>query len=383
MCKNEFRMCDALLIIVIDNDLTFSYKNKVPALLMGNIVILKIPTVGGLAHFLTMEAFAKALPAGTIHFISGSGRETMPPLMKTGLIDGLAFIGGASAADSLIKDHPHPHRLKVFLQLEGKNMAIFLSDIFQDQNAAALDHALNEVVVGSLSFNGQRCTALKIIFVPREYSQLFLTKLRDKVEALKVGLPWERSGKSYSQITPLPNSQRIAYMKHLIQDAISKGASIVNANGGAIVGGPKSTLMIPAVVFPVDDTMDLYSQEQFGPVVPVVPYDTIETAIQYGRDGSYGQQCSIFTSEKDSNDTADILDRFSSIFGKININSQCGRSPDILPFSGRRSSAMGVMSVTDALKEFSVPTVVSYKKDGLTELVMSKVEKRSQFLAKL
>jgi glyceraldehyde-3-phosphate dehydrogenase (NADP+) len=207
--------------------------------------------------------------------------------------------------------------------------------------------------------------------------------LKDKVEALKVGLPWERSGKSYSQITPLPNYQRVAYMKHLIQDAISKGATIVNKNGGTIVGGPESTLMIPAVVFPVDDTMDLYSQEQFGPVVPVVPYDSIETVIQYGRDGSYGQQCSIFTSEKDSNDTADILDRFSSIFGKININSQCGRSPDILPFSGRRSSAMGVMSVTDALKEFSVPTVVSYKKDGWTELVMSKVEKRSQFLAKL
>ncbi len=350
---------------------------------MGNIVILKIPSVGGLAHFLTMEAFAKALPAGTIHFISGSGRETMPPLMKTGFIDCLAFIGGASAADSLIKDHPHPHRLKVFLQLEGKNMAIFFSDIFQEKNAATLDRALNETVAGSLSFNGQRCTALKIIFVPRDHSQTFLKKFKAKVESLRVGLPWETFENSYSQITPLPNTQRVTYMKRLIEDATAKGASVVNANGGAVIGGADSTLMIPAVVYPVDDTMDLYSQEQFGPIVPVVPYDSIESVLQYGREGNYGQQCSIFTTEEDLDETVDILDRFSSIFGKININSQCGRSPDVLPFSGRRSSAMGVMSVTDALKEFSVPTVVSYKKDGMTELVMSKVEKKSQFLAKL
>jgi hypothetical protein len=70
-----------------------------------------------------VEAF-KALPEGTVHFISGTGRSTMPPIMATGAIDGLAFIGGSNAADDLIKQHPHPHRLKVFLQLEANNMAV-------------------------------------------------------------------------------------------------------------------------------------------------------------------------------------------------------------------------------------------------------------------
>jgi len=64
------------------------------------------------------------LPEGTVHFISGGGRSTMPPIMETGDVDGLAFIGGSNAADSLIKQHPHPHRLKVFLQLEANNMAV-------------------------------------------------------------------------------------------------------------------------------------------------------------------------------------------------------------------------------------------------------------------
>ena len=61
-----------------------TYATLIPALLMGNIVLLKIPTVGGLVHILTMDAFAKALPPGAINFVSGGGRATMPPLMATG-----------------------------------------------------------------------------------------------------------------------------------------------------------------------------------------------------------------------------------------------------------------------------------------------------------
>lgn len=59
-----------------------------------------------------------------MNFVSGRGRDTMPFLMKTGDIDALAFIGGSKAADDLIRQHPYPHRLKVFLQLEAKNMGV-------------------------------------------------------------------------------------------------------------------------------------------------------------------------------------------------------------------------------------------------------------------
>jgi glyceraldehyde-3-phosphate dehydrogenase (NADP+) len=213
------------------------------------------------------ETYATLIPA----LLMGSGREKMPPLMKTGHIDGLAFIGGASAADALIKEPPNPHRLKIFLQLEGKNMAIFLSDIFHEKNEETLNRALDGTVAGTLSFNGQRCTALQIISVPKHHTQQFLAKFIAKVEALRVGLPWQtfENDRTYSQITPLPTEHRIAYMKKLIEDATNKGASIVNENVGKIIGGERSTLMIPAILFPVDKTMDLYHQEQFGPLVPI------------------------------------------------------------------------------------------------------------------
>lgn len=354
------------------------------ALLAGNVLVLKIPTVGGLCHLLTMDAFSKALPPGTIHFISGSGRATMPPLMKSGLIDGLGFIGGSKAADDLVRQHPHPHRLKLFLQLEAKNMGIFLPDVFEEANSALLETSLNEAVTGTLSYNGQRCTALKLLFAPKEHADSFVAKFVSKVEAMPIGLPWDTfEDGGFSKITPLPNQKRVSYMKQLIEDAVSKGAKVVNKDGGSMIGGADSTLMIPAVLYPVTKDMDIYYEEQFGPVIPIVPYDDISPILEYGRLGEYGQQVSIFTSLQSAATAANLLDQFSTVFGKININSQCGRSPDTIPFSGRRSSAMGVMSARYAIREFSVPTVVAYKNKESTVKIVEEIQKASKFMKKL
>eukprot|EP00584_Thalassiosira_punctigera_P020506 CAMPEP_0172560532 /NCGR_PEP_ID=MMETSP1067-20121228/89145_1 /TAXON_ID=265564 ORGANISM="Thalassiosira punctigera, Strain Tpunct2005C2" /NCGR_SAMPLE_ID=MMETSP1067 /ASSEMBLY_ACC=CAM_ASM_000444 /LENGTH=452 /DNA_ID=CAMNT_0013350347 /DNA_START=42 /DNA_END=1400 /DNA_ORIENTATION=+ len=363
-----------------------TYATLIPALLMGNVAILKLPTVGGLAHQLTIDAFSKALPPGTINFISGSGRTTMPPLMESGKIDSLAFIGGSNAADKLIKAHPEPHRLKLFLQLEAKNMGVYLADLFEGDSDEARTHlgrVMKETVTGTLSYNGQRCTALKLLFVPKDHAEWFANTLAEQVEGMSVGLPWESSNSKYSQITPLPNQSRVQYMKALIADAVEKGASIANKNGGSIVGvgkeGGESTLMIPAILYPVTSDMRVYEEEQFGPVVPIAPYDSLENVLEYAREGKYGQQVSIFTSSE-TRAAANLVDKFSTVFGKININSQCGRSPDSAPFSGRRSSAMGVMSVMNALHEFSVPTVVSYKNIGDNAELVKGMEEHSKFL---
>ncbi|GKY96744.1 hypothetical protein MPSEU_000633900 [Mayamaea pseudoterrestris] len=359
-----------------------SYACIIPLLLMGNVCILKIPTVGGLVHVLTMEALQKSLPPGTVNFIAGSGRSTMPPLMETGLVDGLAFIGGSKAADELIKLHPQPHRLKIFLQLEANNMAIYLDDMFTTTADAVLNNALNEAITGSLSYNGQRCTALKLHYVPSAHAETFVEALVKRVDAMTVGLPdqmHESNGK-YSMITPLPNSGRIDYMKELIDDAVVKGAKVVNANGGKIIGGAKSTLMVPAVLFPVTPNMKVFNEEQFGPIIPITTYSSLEEVINFGQSGQpFGQQVSIFGQDPAS--TIELVDGFSAVFAKINLNQQCGRSPDTLPFAGRRSSAMGVMSVMDALREFSVPTAVAYKGvKGLNEALVDGLERSSNFM---
>lgn len=212
----------------------------------------------------------------------------MPPLMATGDIDSLAFIGGSKAADDLIRKHPEPHRLKLFLQLEAKNMGIVLRDLFEDNSDTEfLENTIQNLVTGALSFNGQRCTAIKLIFAPFEHAANLASMVSDLVESLPVGLPWEehdieytrdgvtKTSKAFSQITPLPNKTRVAYMQKLIDDAVSKGAKILNKNGGKIIGGENSTLMVPAVLYPVDTRMDIYHEEQFGPIVPIASYENL------------------------------------------------------------------------------------------------------------
>jgi glyceraldehyde-3-phosphate dehydrogenase (NADP+) len=136
------------------------YAMLIPALLMGNTVVMKLPNIGGLAHILSAPAFAAALPPGTVNFLTGSGRTTCVPVMASGRVDMLGFIGGSKAADALIDAHPAPHRLKVFSQLEGKNLGVVLRD-------ADLDVAAAQCTQGATAYNGQRCTAIKLILVAR------------------------------------------------------------------------------------------------------------------------------------------------------------------------------------------------------------------------
>jgi len=333
-------------------------------------------------------------------------------LMESGKINQLSFIGGTKAADLLIKQHPSPHRLKVFLQLEAKNMGILLEDLFEqptdsdatgDRQGYPLSEAFDEIIRGALSYNGQRCTALKIIFVPKGFGPHVAEELSKRVNTMNIGMPWYEPS---VQITPLPNHQRVEYMKELIGDALSKGAKICNENGGTIIKGDKtnddknvvdsSTLFRPAVLYPVTKEMTIYREEQFGPIIPVVEYDDTEEMIEYATQTSpYGQQVSIFSSGigdpffngENSKNLAYLIDSFSTTYGKINLNSQCARSPDSVPFTARKSSGLGIMSIMDALKEFSVPTVVSYKETsnngGYMTTMMKEVKKESKFMSNI
>merc|ERR1712228_1143094 len=103
--------------------------------------------------------------------------------------------------------------------------------------------------------------------------------------------------------------------------------------------------------------MRVFTEEQFGPIVPIATYSDVFEVQRIVRESWSGQQAAIFTKSPDG--AAPIVDMLSSIVGRINLNSQCSRGPDAFPFAGRRSSAMGTMSVTEALRAFSVEVLLA------------------------
>ncbi|MBN1548694.1 MAG: NADP-dependent glyceraldehyde-3-phosphate dehydrogenase, partial [Syntrophaceae bacterium] len=288
-----------------------TFATLIPALIMGNTVIFKPPKLGVLLHKPLLEVFRDSFPRGVVNTVYGDGNAVIGPLMKSGRIDVLAFIGSSRVADILKRQHPKPHRLRCILGLEAKNAAIVLKD-------ADMDNAVKECVLGSLSYNGQRCTALKILFVHEEIVNTFIMKFSAAVSKLKCGMPWDAG----VQITPLPEPDKTKYLTELIDDACAKGAGIVNKNGGIV----SHTFMYPAVVYPVGAGMRLYSEEQFGPVVPIAPFSDIEEPMNYVTQSNYGQQVSLFGTN--TGFIAELIDLMVNQVCRVNINSQCQRGPD-------------------------------------------------------
>lgn len=342
-----------------------TFTTLIPALIMGNTVVFKPAKFGVLLIRPLLEAFRDSFPAGVINVIYGSGRETVSALMASGKVDVFAFIGTHKAASDLKKLHPRPHRLRAALGLDAKNPGVVLPHV-------DLDNAVSEAITGALSFNGQRCTALKILFVHEDVAEAFLDKFNQRLAALKPGMPWEPG----VALTPLPEAGKTDYLATLVADAQAKGARVVNAGGGQIRG----SFFYPAVLYPVSADMRVYHEEQFGPVVPVVPYRDLRTVIDYVLESDYGQQASIFGS--DSAEVGRLVDAFANQVGRININTQCQRGPDTFPFNGRKNSAEGTLSVHDALRVFSIRTLVASKYQASNKALISDIiqKRESSFL---
>lgn len=328
----------------------------IPALLLGNTAVVKLPRIGRLLFSPLMECFHRAFPRGVVNIVSG-GIESVTPVMTSGKVDALAFIGTSKAAEAMRALHPHPNRLRCVFGLEAKNAAIVLPD-------ADLDAALPEIVRGAFGFNGQRCTAIKLVFVAREIADEFLERFRAAVAGLKSGLPWEPG----VNLTPLPEPGKTKFLQALRLDALAKGAKefMPEAGPSGIPGG--GAFFAPSVLSPVTPDMRVFHEEQFGPVAPVAVFDDPEEALRALASSNYGQQASLFG--RDAQRLAALSARLRNVVSRVNINCKCQRGPDELPFTARRDSAVETLSVRDGLLAFSIPTLAVLRRGALSGEVL-------------
>jgi len=340
------------------------YTLVIPALLMGNPVVIKTPRYGVLANALLAPALAASFPSGAVSLVTGEGATVVGPMMESGLVDVLAFIGSARTASILLRQHPRPNRLRTVLGLGAKNTAIVLSD-------ADLDSAADEIVSGALSFNGQRCTAIKLVLAVRSVAEALAERLAARIGSLKIGMPWEEG----VRLTPLPPDEKhLDFLEGLVHDAESRGARIVNPGGGRRAG----TLFAPALLYPATPEMEVHRVEQFGPLLPVGVVDDPSQAVDIIDAMPVGQQASVFG--RDPAAVGPLVDHLSNLVCRVNLNTQCRRGPDSFPFTGRKDSAFGTLSLSDALRVFSVRSIVATPDGGAG--LLAAVETASRFLSR-
>ncbi|MDG1190702.1 MAG: NADP-dependent glyceraldehyde-3-phosphate dehydrogenase [Flavobacteriaceae bacterium] len=330
----------------------------IPAIIMGNTAIFKPAKHGVLLIAPLLKAFQESFPPGVVNILFGRGRKIATPIMKTGAIDVLALIGHSSSAVSLQDQHPNKNRLRLVLGLEAKNPGIILPD-------ADLDHTIKECISGTLSYNGQRCTALKVLYVHESIVDEFNRRFSKAVDELQYGMPWEDTF-----LTPLPEPSKPAYLQELIKDAKANGAKVLNKKGGQL----SENYSYPAVMYPVTEKMKLYHEEQFGPVIPIISYKEIDEPLDAMAASEYGQQVSLFG--RDVTKLGPLVDTLANLVCRVNLNSACQRGPDVYPFTGRKNSAVSTLSVYDALRSFSIRTFLAskdtpYNKEILERLIRS------------
>lgn len=297
-----------------------------PALITGNTVVYKPATQGSLIGARISELFYEAgFPKGVVNCVVGNGREIGDLLVTNPHVAMISFTGSAGVGNhiaSLVSKIP------LVLEMGGKDPAIVLSD-------ADLELTATEIVKGSLSYNGQRCTAIKRVLVLPDVHKKLVELIVERVKKLTTGQPQDNPN-----ITPVISTRSADYIIELVDDAINNHHAI-----SLIPYTREKNLISPIVLDNVTLDARVAWEEPFGPILPIIECKDIEECIKVANASEYGLQASIFT--KDITLAEQIAYQLDC--GSVNINRAPSRGPDIFPFTGRKNSGFGVQGIVDAI----------------------------------
>jgi len=257
--------------------LTLSMIDAVPALLAGCSVLIKPSEVTSRFIAPAMAAIEAAGLADVLAFVTGDG-QTGSALIAD--VDAVCFTGSV-ATGRKVAAAAAERMIPAFLELGGKDPMIVLA-------SADLEHATDAALRGSVLSTGQACQSIERIYVQRSLYDAFLERLVQKAQGVRLNWPDITSG----EIGPIIFDAQAGILERHIADAVAKGAVI--HSGGAIEDHGGGLWLRPTVMSGVDHAMAVMTEETFGPILPVMAFDTEEEAILLANDTVYGLSASVF-----------------------------------------------------------------------------------------
>lgn len=330
-----------LAIAPFNYPVNLSASKIVPALLMGNSVVLKPPTLGALSALHLIRIFEKAgVPKGVLSAVTGVGNDIGNYIVSHPKVSMVAFTG---SSDTGIAIAGKAAMKPLLFECGGNNPTIVLPDA--DMHAAA-----REIVKGAFQYSGQRCTGIKYVLVmPNIRDQLLPIIKEAMVEMVKSGDPRSTETKF---VGPVISEEAAKHIEEVINEAIKQGAQL-------FVGGTRTKALIePTILLGVKPAMRVIAKETFGPVMSFVDVASVDEAIQIVNASDYGLQASVFTKDEGSG----IVVAQQLNVGTVQINGSPQRGPDHFPFLGVKHSGVGVQGVRYSLEAMSrVKSVVLNK----------------------
>ena len=303
------------------------------ALAAGCSIIVKAPEETPASPAELIRAFADAgVPAGVIGLVYGNPAEISNYLIPHPVIRKVTFTGSTPVGKQLAA-LAGKHMKRATMELGGHAPALVFDD-------ADLDLAARTLAMAKFRNAGQVCVSPTRILVQRGVLEAFTEKFVGLTREIKVGNGLE----SGTTMGPVANQRRIPALTDLVEDAVASGATV--AAGGKAIDGP-GYFFAPTVLTGLTSQMRIMSEEPFGPVALVVPFDTVEEAIKESNRVPFGLASYAFTT---SMKTAQALSNGIEA-GMLSINHQGIGLPEI-PFGGIKDSGYGSEGGTEAIEAY-------------------------------
>ena len=303
-----------------------------PALLMGNAVVFKPPTVGGISGLYLTRIFEKAgVPEGVLTCVTGAGSDIGDYLVSHPKINMIAFTGSSDTGMAIAGKAPMK---PLMFECGGNNAAIVFPD-------ADMTLTAKEIIRGGFSFAGQRCTAIKYVMgFQGVLDKLFPAVVEQMKTLVHVGDPRDPNTKMAGPVISVKAAEGI---EQAINEAVAEGATV------AMGGHRKDAFVEPTILTNVKPTMKIVSTEVFGPVISFITINDMNEAASIVNSQRFGLQACVFTTDEGTGmKYADLLN-----VGTIQINSSPQRGPDHFPFLGVKQSGVGVQGGHYALEALS------------------------------
>jgi alpha-ketoglutaric semialdehyde dehydrogenase len=308
-----------------------------PALAFGNTVVFKPASLTPLTAVRLVEALDEAgLPAGVVNLVTGSAANVGDPLVRDPRVVAITFTGSNETGAELRRSAAE-RGAKLQLELGGKNPAIVLAD-------ADLEHALGHVVAGAMMSTGQKCTATSRAIVDRRIIDRFTEMLADRIGGLKVGDPLDAE----TQIGPLIDDRAAERLAGEVDSAKQAGAEVVVGGERLGSGLERGAFLAPTLFADVDPKSRLGQDELFGPVLGVIPVDSMEEAMAVANQVKFGLSASIFT--RDLGRALMFAREIEA--GVVHVNSETAGAEPQVPFGGMKGSSSYSREQGKSAREF-------------------------------
>ncbi|MCK4403535.1 MAG: aldehyde dehydrogenase family protein [candidate division Zixibacteria bacterium] len=297
-----------------------------PALVCGNTVVFKPASYTPLSAYNLVKACEEAgIPKGVVNFITGSGGKVGTPLMRSDDVKLVSFTG-STAVGKLVAEACAPGFKHTNLEMGGKNAIMVMDD-------AKLDLAVEGAIWGGFGTTGQRCTAASRVIVHKKVVKEFTDRFVARAKALKIGNGLDPS----VEMGPSISEDQLNTVMEYVE--IGKGEAKLLCGGNRLTSGnyAHGYFHEPTIFGDVDPQMRIAQEEIFGPVVAVIPCDSLENAIEINNGTIYGLSASVYTQDVNKAFVA-MRDAYTGIFY---INASTIGAEVHLPFGGTNQTGNG------------------------------------------